>query len=139
MGGVPALARSPDDPGSNLDDPELPARIRAGDRDAIQTVVESYLAQILRAARAAALDPQRAEDVNQATFATFIEAAPRFEGRSHVSTWLFGILYKKAAKARRKLDRDREIDEVVERRFDRTRRWIRPPRPADADLYDQEI
>ena len=129
-------------PGKNLDDPELPPRIRAGDRVAIQTVVESYLAQILRAARGAGLDPQQAEDVTQATFATFIEAAPRFEGRSHVRTWLFGILYKKVAEARRELGRDREmddIDEVVERRFDRSGRWSRPPRPADADLYDQEI
>ena len=66
-------------PGPNLDDPELPARIRAGDRAAIQSVVESYLGQILRGARGAGLSAQQAEDVTQATFATFIEAAPRFE------------------------------------------------------------
>ena len=72
----------------------LAAQVRAGNRTAIQTVVETYLAQILRAARGAGLDPQQAEDVTQATFTTFIEAAPRFEGRSSVRTWLFGILYK---------------------------------------------
>ena len=72
-----------------LDDLEISARIRAGDRNAIQTVVETYLGQILRAARGAGLDPQRAEEVTQATFTTFIEKAEQFEGRSHVRTWLF--------------------------------------------------
>ena len=59
------------------EDPDLAAQIRAGHRRAIQTVVETYLAQILRAARGAGLDPQLAEDVTQATFTTFIEAVPR--------------------------------------------------------------
>ncbi len=77
---------------ANLDDPEFLALIRAGAPDAIQTVVQTYLGQILRAARGAGLDAQQAEDVTQETFATFIETAPRFESRSHVRTWLFGIL-----------------------------------------------
>jgi len=46
-----------------------------------------------RAARSAGLDTARAEDVVQSTFTTLIETAPRFEGRSHIRTWLFGILY----------------------------------------------
>ncbi len=79
----------------SVDEPEFAARIRASEPAALQSVVHSYLGQILRAARAAGLDPQRAEDVTQATFATFIEKASQFEGRSHVRTWLFGILYKK--------------------------------------------
>ncbi len=33
------------------EDPDLAAQVRAGDRTAIQTVVETYLGQILRAAR----------------------------------------------------------------------------------------
>ncbi len=125
-----------------IDDPEFANLIRAGDRAAIQAVVQAYLGQVLRAARAAGLDAQQAEDATQATFATFIEAAPRFEGRSHVRTWLFGILYKKIAEARRTLGRDRQmadVDEVVEDRFDEAGSWSRPPRPADADLYDEEV
>lgn len=126
----------------SIDDPGFTTLIRAGDREAIHAVVKAYLGQVLRAARGAGLDAQQAEDVTQATFATFVEAAPRFKGRSHVRTWLFGILYKKIAEARRTLDRDRQmddIDEIVEARFDEAGSWIRPPRPPDADVYDQEI
>ena len=54
----------------------------------------------------------------------------------------FGILYKKIAEARRKLGRDREmddLDEVFEQRFDTDGSWTRPPRPVDADTYAAEI
>ena len=125
-----------------LDDLEIPARIRAGDRNAIQTVVETYLGQILRAARGAGLDPQCAEEVTQATFATFIEKAEQFEGRSHVRTWLFGILYKKVAEARRERQREIQMDDiedVVERRFNPTGSWVRPPQSADTQFYRSEV
>ncbi len=98
-------------PPMTVDDPDFAARIREREPQAVQIVVRMYLVQILRAARAAGLDSQQAEDVTQATFATFIEAAPRFEGRSHVRTWLFGILYKKVAEARRAIGRDSQMDE----------------------------
>lgn len=125
-----------------FDDPQFAARIRARDPEAIREVVQAYLGQILRAARGAGLGPQEAEDVTQETFTTFIETAPRFEGRSHVRTWLFGILYRKIAEARRDIARDRateDIDNIFESRFDTAGSWSKPPRPADADLRDREI
>jgi RNA polymerase sigma-70 factor (ECF subfamily) len=124
------------------DQAALAARIRERDQDAIKEVVHAYLPQILRAALGAGLDRPLAEDVTQSTFATFIESAHRFEGRSHVRTWLFGILYKKIAEAWRRQRRDREtddIDEVFEQRFDRNGFWTRPPRPVDADVFDKEV
>jgi len=125
-----------------MEDAGFAARIRAGDREAFQAVVHAYMSQLLRAARGAGLKPQRAEDVTQATFVTFIEVAPRFEGRSHVRTFLFGILYKKIAEARRELQRDQQfdtIDDVVEKRFKSDGSWQHPPRPIDLQLHDADI
>ncbi len=125
-----------------VDDPDFAARIRERDAQALEEVVRRYLPQILRAAGGAGLAPQLAEDVAQDTFVTFIETAPRFEGRSHVRTWLFGILYKKIAAARRTLGRDNEMDdieEVFEQRFDDAGSWTRPPRPVDAEVYAAEV
>ncbi len=125
-----------------LDDPDFAARIRERDGDSLRDVVRAYLPQVLRAARGAGLALQLAEDVAQDTLVTFIETAHRFEGRSHVRTWLFGILYKKIAAARRHLRRDQEMDdieEVFEQRFDSAGSWTRPPRPVDAGIYDAEI
>ena len=124
------------------ENPDVAAQVRGGDRTAIQTAVEAYLSQILRAARGAGLAPQEAEDVTQATFTTFIESAPRFEGRSSVRTWLFGVLSKKIAEARRAGQRDRqheEIDEAFERRFDARGQWSTPPRPVDTVLHQKAV
>ena len=120
-----------------LDHPDLAERIRTRDPEALEVVVETYLPQILRAARGAGLNPQAAEDAAQNTFTTFVESAERFEGRSHVRTWVFGILYRKISETRRKLGKDRQmddIDEVFENRFDENGRWSQPPRAADAKL-----
>ena len=57
-------------------------------------------------------------------------------------TWLFGILYKKIAEARRARQRDRqmdEIDEAFERRFDASGHWSTPPQPVDTDLHHKEV
>jgi len=124
------------------DDPAFTARIRARDPEALESVVRTTLAQVHRIARSAGLGPQQAEDVAQATFLTFIESAPTFEGRSQVRTWLLGILYNKIAEARRGASREAQhdpIDEVVESRFNVDGTWARPPRPLDLHLEDKEI
>ncbi len=133
------------DPGQaagTLDGPEVSALVRDRDPRAIKKTVQKYLGHIYRAARGAGLDPQQAEEVTQATFTTFIETAHRFEGRSRVRTWLFGILYRKIAEARREIARDSkldDIDQVFESRFDASGGWSRPPRPVEAQLRDKEI
>ena len=126
----------------DVDDPDFAARIRERDAQALEEVVRRYLPQIVRAGGGAGFARQRAEDIAQDTFVTFIETAPRFEGRSHVRTWLFGILYKKIAAARRNLGRDDgmdDIEEVFEQRFDDAGSWTRPPRPVDAEVYAAEV
>ena len=108
----------------------------------MRAVVQTYLIQILRAARGAGLDPQQAEDTTQDTFATFLEKAPHFEGRSHVRTWLFGILYRKIAETRRRHAREDkvdDIDDVMDRRFDASGNWASPPRTLDTQLYGTQV
>ncbi len=61
------------------EDPDLVARIHAGDSKAIESVVNTNLNQILRAARGAGFDAHQAEEVTQETFTTFIETAHRFD------------------------------------------------------------
>jgi len=122
--------------------PEFLARLQRRDREAVGQVVHEFLPQILRAARGAGLDDAAADDVTQQTFLTFIETLPRFEGRSQVRTWLFGILYHKLREARRGFQRDArhdDIDDVLEQRFDDRGMWQTPPRQADGDAWDEQI
>jgi len=140
----PDLSQSAGPPGSARPETreELARSIRARDPGALRWVTETYLPQILRAARGAGLPPSEAEEVTQETFTTFLEIAPRFEGRSEVRTFLFGILYRKISEARRSMARDRAhdpIDEVMESRFAPDGTWSRPPATPDALLRGGEI
>ena len=130
-------------PGPDMfNDPGFADRIRARDPDAFRAVARAYITHILRAARGAGLNDDRAQDVVQEVFKTFIETAERFEGRSHVRTWLFGILYHKISEARRGVTKDAradDIDEVMESRFDERGMWSRPPAQADHGTWNKEI
>jgi RNA polymerase sigma-70 factor (ECF subfamily) len=90
----------------------------------------------------AGLDPPRAEDLAQETFKTFLETSSRFEGRSHVRTWIFGIFYHKLAESRRGLRREAEvddIDEIFESRFRKDGSWARPPCAPLREVLDAEL
>lgn len=120
----------------------LNERLRSGDRSAIEDVIGRYLPQVLRAGRGAGLSAQEAEDLAQETFLTFLEVLPRFEGRSHVRTFLFGILYRKISEARRAFTKDQRhdsIEDVMETRFTSGGSWARPPAAADGLLRNKEI
>ncbi len=123
-------------------DPAFVERLRMGEAEATQAVIRAYLPQVVRAARGAGLSADAAEDVAQAAFLTFLNVVKRFEGRSHVRTFLFGILYKKVAETRRQQARERRsdsIDDVMERRFRPDGHWHTPPRPIDERFDDGEV
>lgn len=124
---------TPEGTATGADQAALAARIREREPAAIEEVVHAYLPQILRAALGAGLDQPLAEDVTQSTFATFIESAHRFEGRSHVRTWLFGILYNKISEMRREVPKDQrfdDIDDLVGQRLQENGHWSKPHGPA---------
>lgn len=105
-------------------------------------VIQLYLPRVLRVARASGLSGDRAEDIVQSVFVTFIEKIGEFQGRSQLQTWLFGILYRKILEAGRKVNRDRQCDEVTdvdESRFHPDGTWARPPKLPDEAAYGQEI
>lgn len=126
--------------------PDEAAKIRARDPDALRDVVRAHLRDLVKAARGAGFDQVQAEEVVQETFRTFVETAERFEGRSKVRTWLFGILYRKLSEARRALGRlrrfeglDEFTDEVFAERFHADGRWSAPPLTPAEEFERREL
>ena len=108
--------------------------LRERDPVALRRVVDQHGRRLYRAARGMGFSPDDAEDLAQEVFATFLQTIERFEGRSEVGTWLFGILYRKAHERRRTHAREEpldEFDEAFEARFNRDGSWREPPIPAD--------
>jgi RNA polymerase sigma-70 factor, ECF subfamily len=87
--------------GEGTFDSELEA-LRAGDEAAFRALIERYHGPIMRLAMAYVRDRGVAEDVVQETWLTCLRSLDRFEGRSSLKTWIFGIAINVARSRRRK-------------------------------------
>jgi RNA polymerase sigma-70 factor (ECF subfamily) len=89
-----------------LEDDDLIARAREGDRDAFASIVDRHAPAVLRLARAMASDDATAEDVAQECFLNAFRAAATYRpGVASVRTWLFAIARNEARRVRRTRDR----------------------------------
>lgn len=77
-------------------DSELLADLRAGDEAAFAAVVDGWSSAMLHVASRFVLDPHTAQDVVQETWLIVIQNLDRFEQRSSLRTWVFGILINTA-------------------------------------------
>ena len=82
-------------------DPELQA-LKAGDEDAFRSLIQRYHGPMLRLAMTYVGDRGVAEDVVQESWLTCVRSLDRFEGRSSLKTWIFGIVINTSRARRRK-------------------------------------
>ena len=121
---------------------DLLLKLRNRNAQALTEIVNENSRPLYRAARGMGFSQEEAEDLAQDVFATFLETLDRFEGRSQVRTWLFGILHNKVRERRRDHYREQQndpIDEVFESRFDSDGKWASPPRDPDRAIASEEI
>ncbi|HLZ36019.1 MAG TPA: sigma-70 family RNA polymerase sigma factor [Nitrospira sp.] len=74
----------------------LIARLRNGEEGAFDELVNKHHGALIRMAMGHVADREVAEEVVQDTWIAVIESLHRFEGRSTLRTWIFGILIHKA-------------------------------------------
>ncbi len=85
-------------------DSEL-AALRAGDEAAFRSLIRRYHGPMFRLAMTYVGDRGVAEDVVQESWLTCVRGLDRFEGRSSLKTWIFGIVINTARSRRRKESR----------------------------------
>ncbi len=129
---------------------QLIARLRRGDEGAFDALVNQHHGALIRMAMGYVADREVAEEVVQDTWMAVIESLDRFEGRSSLRTWIFGIMIHKAkdrgVREKRHTtfsafesyddDNDKANDKAVDpSRFlqsgEWTGHWAFPPQPWD--------
>jgi len=74
-----------------LSDQILVAKVKSGDYQAFESLVNRYESKVYHLALRMLRNPQDAEDALQETFLQVYRGLPGFEGRSAFSTWLFRL------------------------------------------------
>ena len=83
-------------------DTELLAAARAGDRRALEGLLERHQGQVYRFGMTLCRDPEDAAEVLQNTLLAMAESVGDFRGASSLSTWLYSIARSHCVKQRRK-------------------------------------
>lgn len=86
-------------------DHELIKRIARGDRDALAALYRKMERPVYRFIQSRLNDPFEASDILHDVFMEVWRSADRFEGRSKLQTWIFGIAYRKVIDRHRKAGR----------------------------------
>ena len=125
---------------------QMIARLRKGEERAFDELVTKHHSALIRMAMGYVADREVAEEVVQDTWMAVIEGLGRFEGRSSLRTWIFGIMIHKAKdrgvrekrhttfSAFESFDEDNE-EAVDPSRFHQSSEWAGhwafPPQPWD--------
>jgi len=107
-----------------VSDENLILEFQRGSRDAFDELFARYREPIYGFFRRRLADRPRAEDLTQETFLAVIHAISRYEPRSSVRTYLYGIALKLVAAERRKMARAQPANEPAATRPDSSL-WIR--------------
>lgn len=96
--------------------------------------MRAYTQQIYRAALGLRIDPVKAEDRALQVWLTFFEVLPKYECRSKLRSFLFGILYNKIYEEKRDQKKSAlhdPIEEIINLRFDEKGAWLKPPQSPE--------
>jgi RNA polymerase sigma-70 factor, ECF subfamily len=113
---------------SQAEDVSLIARVAAGDRIAFEALYRIYFPRLTRFLERVLRRPHLVEEALNDTMLVVWHKAATYNGTSKVSTWIFGIGYRKALKAVRRIDDpvESDDDEESEREV-----GLGPPTPED--------
>lgn len=97
-------------------------QFRHGSREAFDELFARYRAPVYGFFRRRLERRSRAEDLTQETFLAVLRATDRYEPRSPMRSYLFGIAYKLLSAERRKSGRDSRIRRTQRLRITRSHR-----------------
>ena len=98
----------------------LAQRAASGDADAFNELVRLYHPALYRLANRMLRNTDDAQEVAQEAFLAAYEGIARFEGQSHIRTWLLSITYNKSVDRLKRTTRDNWL---IAGDLDKSERW----------------
>jgi len=124
---------------SGLGDDELLQRFLAErDAGAFEALVSAHGPMVLAICRRMLRDPRDVEDAFQATFLVLVRKAPTIREGDLLSSWLYGVAYRVAIRARRYAIQ-RQIREIGVERLEAHAAGGPPEIAEDGSVLDQEL
>lgn len=125
-----------------MTDKERVAALKSRAPGAVEALVEEHSPAMLASALAWGLPRADAEEAVQDAFLDFLKAVERFEGRSSLKTFLFGVLFHKCSERRRKSRREEAVEDVeaaFDSRFGYLGIWNSLPRGPEEEAVNDEL
>lgn len=123
----------------SLSDDRLLADARAGDRQALEALLERHQAQVYRFGMKMCGDPEDAKDVLQETLLAMARSVRDFRGASSISTWLYTIARSFCIKKRRKSRFAPEDERSLEIMTGETKKLADPAESLDEALAGKQV
>jgi RNA polymerase sigma-70 factor (ECF subfamily) len=125
----------------NFSSIEFIDKLKSRDSLVITQLVDQYHEALFKGAIKQGLASDQAEVVVQNTWGTFFEQIERFEGRSHIRTYLFGIMYNKAKETFRENKKyTGDYDEsALEKIFTKEGSYDSPPKSPENWMQSNEF
>ncbi len=121
-----------------MEDRNAISRLKQGDLNGLETLVNRYQAQAVHAAYIILYDRSLAEDVVQTTFVKVAERIQQFDDERPFGPWFFRIVVNDALKLARKQRRNVSLDEPLDEHTVQLARWLADPDPSPEQLVEQK-
>jgi len=118
------------------------ASLKRREHRSISMLITEYQTNLIKGALASKVSMEQAEDVVAETWGTFFEKVDKFQGRSQIKTYLFGIMYNKIREARRKSSKLVEVEDpsdLLGSNFDSKGFWAYTPAEPDSFVQATEL
>jgi RNA polymerase sigma-70 factor (ECF subfamily) len=96
----------------SIDESNLLALLKQGDKIAFEKLVAAHSAQVLQTCFRFLLDQADAEDISQEVFIEVYQSIKGFKGQSKLSTWIYRIAVTKCLDELKKRNRKKRISSV---------------------------
>lgn len=125
----------------NLSSQAFIKKLKQRDSEALTLLINSYHEVLIKGALKQGLAFDQAEEVVGSTWSTFFEKVENFEGRSHIRTYLFGIMYNKVKelwRSNKKYTEDHD-ENYLETLFNEKGSFNQRPHSPDLWLENKEF